>query len=96
MNTLPASPVEIGALIPHQGRMCLLDAVLSCSPERIVCRASNHQAPDHPLRSPHGLLAPVGIEYREIETFETVDVTAIILIPIPHGDGGNRLRSLQI
>mgnify|MGYP001412541846 CR=1 FL=1 len=28
MNTLPASPVEIGALIPHQGRMNLLDAVL--------------------------------------------------------------------
>jgi predicted hotdog family 3-hydroxylacyl-ACP dehydratase len=64
---MTATPLPTGAgiaaLIPHQGRMCLLDAVLSCSPERIVCRASNHQAPDHPLRSPHGLLAPVGIEY---------------------------------
>lgn len=53
----------IAALIPHQGRMCLLDAVLDCTPARIRCRASSHRAADHPLRSPLGLLAPVGIEY---------------------------------
>jgi predicted hotdog family 3-hydroxylacyl-ACP dehydratase len=53
----------IAALIPHQGRMCLLDAVLDCTAERITCRASSHTATDHPLRSPQGLLAPVGIEY---------------------------------
>jgi predicted hotdog family 3-hydroxylacyl-ACP dehydratase len=53
----------IAALIPHQGRMCLLDAVLSCTRERIRCRASSHRAPDHPLRCAAGLLAPVAIEY---------------------------------
>jgi predicted hotdog family 3-hydroxylacyl-ACP dehydratase len=63
MTPLPTSPAEIARLIPHQGRMCLLDAVLDCSPERITCRATSHQAGDHPLRSPQGLLAPVGIEY---------------------------------
>ncbi len=54
---------HIAALIPHQGRMCLLDAVLACSRERITCRASSHRAADHPLRCAHGLLAPVAIEY---------------------------------
>lgn len=63
MTSLPATPSQIAALIPHQGRMCLLDAVLSCTPERITCRARSHHAADHPLRSPQGLLAPVGIEY---------------------------------
>jgi predicted hotdog family 3-hydroxylacyl-ACP dehydratase len=54
---------QIAALIPHQGRMCLLDAVLDCSAERIRCRATSHHAGDHPLRSAAGLLAPVAIEY---------------------------------
>lgn len=60
---LPATPAEIATKIPHQGRMCLLDAVLSCTPGRIVCAARSHTAADHPLRSPGGLLSPVGIEY---------------------------------
>lgn len=53
----------IARLIPHQGRMCLLDAVLACSPQAITCSTRSHQAVDHPLRSPGGLLAPVAIEY---------------------------------
>ena len=63
MTGWPATPAQIARLIPHKGRMCLLDAVLACTPERIVCSASSHAAADHPLRSPAGLLAPVGIEY---------------------------------
>lgn len=63
MTPLPTSPAEIARLIPHQRRMCLLDAVLSCTPTHIRCRARSHHAADHPLRSPAGLLAPVGIEY---------------------------------
>lgn len=57
------SGAGIAALIPHQGRMCLLDAVLDCSAGAITCRASSHHAVDHPLRGPSGLLAPVAIEY---------------------------------
>ena len=63
MTTLPASPAEIAALIPHQGRMNLLDAVLACSPQAITCRARGHGRADHPLRLDGLLPAPVGIEY---------------------------------
>jgi predicted hotdog family 3-hydroxylacyl-ACP dehydratase len=53
----------IEAHIPHQGKMCLLDAVVECDADRIVCRASSHRAADNPLRA-HGRLAPVcGVEY---------------------------------
>lgn len=37
-------------LIPHQGRMCLLDRVISWDAEGIVCETSAHRHPDHPLR----------------------------------------------
>lgn len=63
MTVLPDSPQAIARLIPHQGRMCLLDRVQSCSPERIVCHTRRHTAPDHPLRSASGLLAATGIEF---------------------------------
>jgi predicted hotdog family 3-hydroxylacyl-ACP dehydratase len=50
-------------LIPHQGRMCLLSSVESCTPTAIVCRAVSHTDPDNPLRR-NGMLAPVcGVEY---------------------------------
>lgn len=63
MTALPASPAEIAALIPHQGRMNLLDAVLACTPQAITCRARSHRRDDHPLRLDGTLPAPVGIEY---------------------------------
>lgn len=56
----------IAARIPHQGSMCLLDAVAEWSPERIRCVAGSHRNPDNPLRDPdHGgrLGAACGIEY---------------------------------
>lgn len=53
----------IAAHIPHQGKMCLLDAVLAWSPEHIHCQATSHQAPDNPLRAAGRLGAAAGIEY---------------------------------
>lgn len=53
----------IAARIPHQGSMCLLDAVLAWSPETIRCRASSHRAPDNPLRAEGRLGAACGVEY---------------------------------
>lgn len=56
----------IAARIPHQGSMCLLDAVVEWSPERIRCTASSHRLPDNPLRNPDlggHLGAACGIEY---------------------------------
>jgi predicted hotdog family 3-hydroxylacyl-ACP dehydratase len=53
----------IEAHIPHQGRMCLLDEVLSWDSGHIRCRSTSHRLDDHPLRA-HGCLGiACGIEY---------------------------------
>lgn len=49
--------------IPHQGRMCLLDEVLSWDPVRIRCRATSHRSADNPLRAHGRLGAACGVEY---------------------------------
>lgn len=53
----------IDAHIPHHGRMCLLDEVLSWSSERICCRSGGHRAADHPLRAHGRLGVACGIEF---------------------------------
>ena len=53
----------IAALIPHQGAMCLLEEVLSCDDDGIVCRAVSHRDAAHPLRDDGILPAVCGIEY---------------------------------
>lgn len=53
----------IMAHIPHQGRMCLLDAVIEWDGEKISCSSSSHRDLDNPLRA-HGRLGMLcGIEY---------------------------------
>lgn len=37
-------------LVPHQGGMCLWDAVLAWDEDRIHLRSEGHRRPDHPLR----------------------------------------------
>ena len=67
MNALTAPATldhaGIAARIPHGGRMCLLDALLSWSAEGILCSAASHRDPDHPLRHGGALPAPAAIEY---------------------------------
>jgi predicted hotdog family 3-hydroxylacyl-ACP dehydratase len=53
----------IAALIPHSGTMCLLARLEAWDLQRIVCTATNHRDPRHPLRTRRGLLAPVAIEH---------------------------------
>ena len=53
----------IAALIPHQGRMCLLARLLSWDAAHIHCSATSHRDADNPLRSASGLLASAAIEY---------------------------------
>ncbi|WP_137920673.1 hotdog family protein [Hydrogenophaga sp. 2FB] len=53
----------IAARIPHQGDMCLLDAVDDWSADHIVCRATSHADPKNPLRAAGRLGAANGIEY---------------------------------
>ena len=49
--------------IPHRGRMCLLDEVLSWDAVRIRCRSRSHRLPDNPLRAHGRLGAACGVEY---------------------------------
>ena len=53
----------IAARIPHQGAMCLLDAVVDWSETAIFCRAVSHADPANPLRADGRLGAAAGIEY---------------------------------
>lgn len=53
----------IAAHIPHQGDMCLLDAVVDWSETAISCRAVSHTDPANPLRAADRLGAATGIEY---------------------------------
>ncbi len=53
----------IAALVPHRGRMCLLDRLCRWSAESVHCSAISHRDLDNPLRGESGLLAPCAIEY---------------------------------
>lgn len=54
---------DIAALVPHQGTMCLLDSVEQYDEQSVVCRATSHRLPNHPLRDGSGLRALCAIEY---------------------------------
>ncbi len=54
---------EIARRIPHAGRMALLDELLDWGDDHVVCRSVSHRSIDHPLRTAHGLLGPIAIEY---------------------------------
>jgi len=60
---MPLDRAWIERHIPHQGSMCLLDAVIEWDSEHIRCRSGTHRLPDHPLRSQGRLGAACGIEY---------------------------------
>ncbi|MDO9597425.1 MAG: 3-hydroxylacyl-ACP dehydratase [Azoarcus sp.] len=53
----------IAAHIPHQGGMCLLDAVESWDAEHIHCVSHSHRATANPLRAGGRLGALTAIEY---------------------------------
>jgi predicted hotdog family 3-hydroxylacyl-ACP dehydratase len=61
--TLPDTRAAIARLVPHQGSMCLLDRVVSCSAEAIACTSSTHRDADNPLRRDGALPALCGVEY---------------------------------
>ena len=54
---------DIARLIPHAGRMALLDGVLDWTAETLRARAGTHRAPDNPLRRAGRLSVLAGIEY---------------------------------
>ena len=60
---MPLDHAWIEQHIPHKGRMCLLEEVLSWDAARIRCRSGTHRAADNPLRAHGRLGAACGIEY---------------------------------
>ena len=60
---MPLDRAWIEQHIPHKGRMCLLDEVLSWDAARIRCRSATHRSADNPLRLHGRLGAACGIEY---------------------------------
>ncbi len=54
---------SIATMIPHQGAMCLLDAVLRWDAASIACLSRRYRAPDNPPRRQDGTLGTAtGIE----------------------------------
>ena len=60
---MPLDRAWLSAHLPHQGSMCLLDAVTGWDAQRIRCTASSHRRADNPLRAHDRLGAACGIEY---------------------------------
>ena len=54
---------DIARRIPHQGLMCLLDAVTAWDDTRIMCRTGRHRAGENPLRAEGRLGAACGVEF---------------------------------
>jgi predicted hotdog family 3-hydroxylacyl-ACP dehydratase len=67
--------------IPHQGRMCLLDRVLSWDDGCIECISGTHREPDHPLRAHGRLGAACLIEYAA----QAMAVHGALLQPVAPG-----------
>ncbi len=55
--------MNIAAMIPHQGAMCLLGAVIRHDAETIHCTATSHRDATNPLRRGAVLPAIAGLEY---------------------------------
>jgi len=58
MLTLP-----LDALLPHAGRMRLIDRVVSYDEHKIVCESDSHRLADHPLVEGARLSIVCGLEY---------------------------------
>ena len=54
---------SVETLLPHTGRMRLIDLVVSFNEQQIVCESSSHLAADHPLAEAGILSIICGLEY---------------------------------
>jgi predicted hotdog family 3-hydroxylacyl-ACP dehydratase len=60
---VPLNREWIGAHIPHQGSMCLLDEVIRFDQVMLTARSLSHRSIDHPLAVAGRLGIACGIEY---------------------------------
>lgn len=54
---------SIETLLPHAGRMRLVDRIVSYDEQHIVCESDSHRAADHPLADGGTLSIVAGLEY---------------------------------
>ena len=54
---------RIAGLIPHAGRMCLLERIVSWNDDEVLLATTTHGDPDNPLATPVGLRAIHLCEY---------------------------------
>ena len=54
---------SIETLLPHAGRMRLIDRIVSYDEQTIVCESDSHRAADHPLVEGGVLSIVCGLEY---------------------------------
>lgn len=60
---MPLDHAWLLAHLPHQGSMCLLDAVTDWNGQHIRCMATSHRDAANPLRAHDRLGAACGVEY---------------------------------
>lgn len=60
---MPLNKSGLGKLIPHAGRMSLLDTAQTWDDQHIVCSATSHRDADNPLRRHGKLHVLCGVEY---------------------------------
>lgn len=63
MLSPPLDAAAIARLVPHQGRMCLLDRALAWDASRILCATDRHRDTGNPLRRDGMLPAICGLEF---------------------------------
>ena len=54
---------DIRELVPHAGKMCLLERIVSADADSVVCSTSTHRSPANPLRRAGHLAALHLAEY---------------------------------
>jgi predicted hotdog family 3-hydroxylacyl-ACP dehydratase len=54
---------EICALMPHEGKMCLIEKLLEWDDDQLICSTESHMRQDNPLRSNQRLNAIHAAEY---------------------------------
>ena len=54
---------SIDTLLPHTGRMRLIDRIVSYDEQRIVCESDSHRTANHPLADAGTLSIVAGLEY---------------------------------
>lgn len=60
---MTSAEIDIEELIPHTGKMVLIDSVTAWDDAGITCRTISHLKPDNPLRNDTGLPAVAAVEY---------------------------------